>query len=122
VLIKNGDWLVLGGMIQDSSDATEVRVPLLGRIPLLGELFRTRSKTQDKRNIMVFIKPTIIRDDDQAAQSTKATYDFMRDQQKLMNRETTVIPSVPFTGDPKLSEHPTGVSETDQAPPPASKP
>jgi general secretion pathway protein D len=122
VLIKNGDWLVLGGMIADTADATEVRVPLFGRIPILGELFRTRSKSLDRRNIMVFIKPTIIRDDEQAAKSTKATYDFMRDQQKLMNRETTVLPSVPFNGPPRLPEHPTGVSDEPSAAPPDKQP
>jgi general secretion pathway protein D len=124
VLIKDGDWLVLGGMISDSSDATEARVPLLGRIPLLGELFRTRSKSRDKRNLMVFIKPTIIRDDEQATQNTKAKYDFMRDQQKQLNRESTLVPLVPFKGTPTLPEVAPGSATKDQAAlkdPPAAK-
>lgn len=109
VLIRNGDWLVLGGMISDSSGATEARVPLLGRIPILGELFRSRGKTREKRNLMMFIKPTIIRDDEQAALTTDAKYDFMRDQQKLLNRETTLLPLVPLKGVPVLPENQSGV-------------
>jgi general secretion pathway protein D len=122
VLIRDGDWLVLGGMIQDTATATEARVPLLGRIPLLGELFRTRSKSQDKRNLMVFIKPTIIHDDEQAATSTKAKYDILREQQKQLNRETTILPLVPFRGQPTLPEFPPGDKNKSRAPKPDAKP
>jgi general secretion pathway protein D len=108
VLIKDGDWLVLGGMISDSADATEARVPLLGRIPLLGELFRTRSKSHEKRNLMVFIKPTIILDDEQATTTTREKYDYLREQQQKSNQDTTLLPLVPFKGLPVLPEQPPG--------------
>jgi general secretion pathway protein D len=110
VLIKDGDWLVLGGMISDSADATEARVPLLGRIPLLGELFRTRSKSHEKRNLMVFIKPTIILDDEQATATTRAKYDYLREQQLKSNQDTTLLPLVPFKGLPVLPEQPPGTA------------
>ena len=106
VLIRDGDWLVLGGMISDSANATEARVPLLGRVPVLGELFRTRSKSRQKRNLMVFIKPTIIRDDDQANASSRAKYEFLREQQKQLNRDTTLLPLVPLKGSPTLPADP----------------
>ncbi|MCC7462615.1 MAG: type II secretion system secretin GspD [Gammaproteobacteria bacterium] len=96
VLIKDGGTLVLGGLISDSTTNAEQRVPLLGRIPLIGELFRTRSTERKKSNLMVFIQPRILRDDAQAALETNAKYNFMRDQQQRNNRETTVLPLLPF--------------------------
>lgn len=102
VLIKDGGTLVLGGLIQDSSTNSEQRVPLLGRIPLVGELFRTRSTKRNKSNLMVFIQPRILRDDAQAAFETDAKYNFMRDQQQRNNRETTVLPLLPFEKPPAM--------------------
>jgi len=96
VLIRDGGTLVLGGLTSDGSNASENRVPLLGRIPVLGELFRSRSKSTSKRNLMVFIKPSILRDDARAALETGAKYNFLREQQRQMNRETTLIPLLPL--------------------------
>jgi general secretion pathway protein D len=96
VLINDGGTLVLGGLIQDSSSNSEQRVPLLGRIPLIGELFRTRNTSRNKSNLMVFIQPRILRDDTQAAFETDAKYNYMREQQRRTNRETTLLPLLPF--------------------------
>ncbi|MFO1410460.1 MAG: type II secretion system secretin GspD [Steroidobacteraceae bacterium] len=96
VLIKDGGTLVLGGLISDSATNGEQRVPVLGRIPLIGELFRTRSTKRTKSNLMVFIQPRILRDDAQAAFETDAKYNFMREEQKRSNRETTLAPLLPF--------------------------
>jgi general secretion pathway protein D len=96
VLIRDGGTLVLGGLISDSATNSEQRVPMLGRIPLIGELFRTRSTKRTKSNLMVFIQPRILRDDAQAAFETDAKYNFMREQQKRGNRETTIAPLLPF--------------------------
>ncbi len=78
VLVDSGDILVLGGLIDDQLIETETAVPLLSRIPLLGELFRSRSVTKDKRNLMIFIRPVILRDGGQANYYTRQKYDFMR--------------------------------------------
>jgi general secretion pathway protein D len=102
VLIKDGGTLVLGGLIQDSSTNSEQRVPLLGRIPLVGELFRTRATKRNKSNLMVFIQPRILRDDAQAAFETDAKYNFMREQQQRNNRETTLVPLLPFEKPPAM--------------------
>jgi general secretion pathway protein D len=102
VLIKDGGTLVLGGLISDTSKNSEQRVPLLGRIPLVGELFRTRSTSKQKSNLMVFIQPRILRDDAQAAIETNAKYNYMRDQQRKGNRETTLLPALPFEKPPPL--------------------
>jgi general secretion pathway protein D len=96
VLIKDGGTLVLGGLIQDQSTNKEQRVPLLGRIPVIGELFRTRSTSKQKSNLMVFLQPRILRDDQAAAFETDAKYNYIRDQQSRTNRETTVLPLLPF--------------------------
>jgi general secretion pathway protein D len=96
VLIKDGGTLVLGGLIQDSSTNAEQRVPLFGRIPVIGELFRTRSTSKKKSNLMVFIQPRILRDDQAAAIETNSKYQYMREQQQRTNRESTLLPLLPF--------------------------
>jgi general secretion pathway protein D len=81
VIVEDGGTLVLGGLIQDDLNETQQRVPLLGSLPLLGQLFRVDSTTKRKTNLMVFIKPTILRDDAQAAFETNAKYNYVRNQQ-----------------------------------------
>lgn len=62
ILAENGQVIVLGGLIQDDVTRTDYRVPLLGSIPLLGALFRSTQETHIKRNLMVFLRPTVVRD------------------------------------------------------------
>jgi general secretion pathway protein D len=81
VIVEDGGTLVLGGLIQDDLRETESRVPILGSIPLLGALFRSDKTDKTKTNLMIFIKPTILRDDAQAAFETNAKYNYVRDQQ-----------------------------------------
>lgn len=81
VLIENGDILVLGGLIDDQQTDSEQSVPLLGKIPLLGALFRSTTTTKDKRNLMLFIRPVILRDSRAASYYTRQKYDFIRDKQ-----------------------------------------
>lgn len=78
VLVDDGGMIVLGGLIEDNLTESEQRVPLLGSIPVLGELFRVRSTKLRKTNLMVFIRPRIIRNAEQAAIETNAKYNFMR--------------------------------------------
>jgi len=61
-------------------------VPVLGAIPIVGELFKTRSGTKEKRNLMIFIRPTIIRDGVAAAIETNAKYNLLRNQQLQRRR------------------------------------
>jgi general secretion pathway protein D len=81
VIVEDRGTLVLGGLIQDTVREREQRVPLLGRLPLIGHLFRADSTTKTKTNLMVFIRPTILRDDVQAAFETNAKYNYVRDSQ-----------------------------------------
>jgi general secretion pathway protein D len=62
ILAENGQVIVLGGLIQDDVTQADSKVPLLGDIPLLGRLFRSSKETRIKRNLMVFLRPTVIRD------------------------------------------------------------
>ncbi|MFP6859897.1 type II secretion system secretin GspD [Pseudomonas sp.] len=62
ILAENGQVIVLGGLIQDDVTQADSKVPLLGDIPLIGRLFRSTKETRIKRNLMVFLRPTVIRD------------------------------------------------------------
>ncbi|KSJ75399.1 type II secretion system protein GspD [Pseudomonas aeruginosa] len=62
ILAENGQVIVIGGLIQDDVSQAESKVPLLGDIPLLGRLFRSTKDTHTKRNLMVFLRPTVVRD------------------------------------------------------------
>jgi general secretion pathway protein D len=96
VLIEDGGVVVLGGLIEDNSVKGEQRVPYLGNIPLLGLLFKTRNATSTKNNLIMFIRPKILRDQAQAAYETDLKYNYMRDQQKgLDGREA--LPLLPGT-------------------------
>lgn len=72
VMIPSGNTLVMGGLIQDNTTKANVKVPILGDLPGLGLLFRQDSKSREKQNLIVFITPTIIQDQD--FQPTKSTY------------------------------------------------
>ena len=96
VIVQDNATLVLGGLIQDQVTETESRVPLLGRIPLLGALFRSNSTKKSKTNLMIFIKPTILRDNVQAAFETNAKYNYIRDQQMLIKPQNVqLMPQTP---------------------------
>ena len=72
VLIPSGNTLVMGGLIEDSVQQNNIKVPLLGDIPVLGLLFRSDSKSRTKSNMTIFLTPTIVEDED--FQPTKTTY------------------------------------------------
>jgi general secretion pathway protein D len=117
VLIEDGGIVVLGGLIQDSAARGESRVPFLGRIPVLGELFKTRSRSRDKSNLMVFIRPKIMRDGVATAIETNAKYNAIReDQLKVARDPTEVLPLIPFNKDPILPPIPPPLPPRDTSP------
>lgn len=81
VLVENGQVLVLGGLIDDKLDESATKVPLLGDVPLLGNLFRYRSTSKKKTNLMVFLHPIILRDAAQGTLYTSDKYSYIREQQ-----------------------------------------
>ena len=92
VAVENGQILVIGGLIDDSVTDTQRRVPILGSIPLLGNLFKFRSVEKVKRNLMVFIRPSILRNQAQGDYYTRLKYDNMREAQ--LESSATSIPLV----------------------------
>ena len=71
VTVKNSRTIVIGGLIRDDTQFVERKVPILGDIPLLGLFFRRTKKQKLRTNLMVFITPTIITDDDKIAEATE---------------------------------------------------
>jgi general secretion pathway protein D len=81
VMVDDGKVVVLGGLISDDENESQTKVPLLGDIPLLGSLFRYKSKNKQKTNLMVFLRPTIMRDGAITAQIAGDKYNYIRAQQ-----------------------------------------
>jgi general secretion pathway protein D len=94
VMADNGATVVLGGLIDEDVQQTESKVPLLGDIPVLGHLFRSTSSSKKKRNLMVFIRPTIMRDGAVMNEVSQRKYNFMRAQQLAEKAEgVTLLPN-----------------------------
>jgi len=81
VMVDDGEILVLGGLIQEEWQEGEVKVPLLGDIPIIGHLFKSQSKQLVKKNLMIFLRPTIIRDKAKGIEVTDNRYQKMRNDQ-----------------------------------------
>ncbi|MEM7611361.1 MAG: type II secretion system secretin GspD [Pseudomonadota bacterium] len=81
VIVQDGGILVLGGLIEDNLTESDQRVPVLGKIPLLGNLFRSRTTEKTKTNLMVFIRPRIVRDNLDSLRETNVKYNYLRDLQ-----------------------------------------
>jgi general secretion pathway protein D len=100
VMVEDGGIVVLGGLIEDQVRESTAQVPFLGSIPLIGELFKTRSIDKVKSNLMVFIRPRILRDGVDAAIESNAKYNYMRDQQQGINKGK--VPLMPRERQPTL--------------------
>ena len=81
VLVDDGQIIVLGGLIQDSVNGGVSQVPVLGKIPVLGGLFRYNNHSRTKTNLMVFLRPTILRDAQGTDALTSERYDYIRGEQ-----------------------------------------
>ena len=111
VLANDGNIVVLGGLVSDEVQDDSQGVPLLSSIPLLGRLFRSDSVTVTKQNLLVFIRPTIIRDDEDLAGATAEKYRYIRDQQ-MERRERGLM----FLDDGNLPVLPTWEEQIQQLP------
>ncbi|WP_375752152.1 type II secretion system secretin GspD [Vibrio sp. HN007] len=87
VMVQDGEMLVIGGLIDEHTQESESKVPFLGDIPILGYLFSSTSNSVEKRNLMVFIKPTIIRDGVTADGVTQRKYNYMRAEQLYKSQD-----------------------------------
>ncbi|GAA4089088.1 type II secretion system secretin GspD [Zhongshania borealis] len=95
VLVNDGATIVLGGLIDDQVIEQSAKVPLLGDIPFFGRLFRSDSTTKSKRNLMVFIRPTIVRDQATLSELSARKYNFIRAEQLVKAEDG--INLFPFT-------------------------
>jgi general secretion pathway protein D len=118
VIVNDGDVVVLGGLIQDSFTDTKSKVPLLGDLPVVGGLFRSESRSKQRRNLMVFLRPVVLRDSAAGVKLTQERYDAIRNSQQLQQpekrnfmgnvNEAPILPEI---------QHP---SQEREAPPPLS--
>lgn len=83
--VDDGEILAIGGLLNDDERKTIERIPLLSDIPLIGELFKSRSRSRAKTNLMVFIRPTILRNREDNAALTARRYGYIRDFQLQRN-------------------------------------
>ncbi|WP_395004730.1 type II secretion system protein GspD, partial [Undibacterium sp.] len=91
VLVEDGQIIALGGLIRDDTSGAEEKVPFLGDIPFLGNLFKYNKKNRQKVNLMVFLRPTIIRNAEDSKNVSLDRYDYLRTQYlRSMENETDI--------------------------------
>ena len=83
--VDDGQIAVIGGLLSDEERNTIEKIPLLGDIPALGQLFRSKAKQRTKTNLMIFIRPTILRSAEDSRRVTEQRYGYLRLQQGLQN-------------------------------------
>jgi general secretion pathway protein D len=81
VLVDDGQIIVLGGLIQDQTQDNNSQVPVLGSIPIFGNLFKSQTRNRTKSNLMVFLRPFVLRDDQLSSKLTGDRYDYIRNEQ-----------------------------------------
>jgi general secretion pathway protein D len=135
VLADNGEIIVLGGLMQDNYQVSNSKVPLLGDIPWIGQLFRSEQKSRNKTNLMVFLRPVIINDRDTAQAITSNRYDYVQgvqgayksDNNLIKDKDDPVVPPMPLGpaegGAPAMNLFNLDQMRRQQAaPPPATSP
>lgn len=100
VLVDDGQIIVLGGLIDDSMQDSVVKVPGLGDIPILGNLFKYQKRSRKKTNLMVFLRPTVVRNNEQSVNLTSDRYDFIRNAEIAAQPENSLV--LPNSGAPLL--------------------
>jgi general secretion pathway protein D len=93
ILIEDGGIIVLGGLMQDTVTESEDRVPVLGAIPLLGNLFKSRSGSRQKSNLLVFLRPKILRDQAATEAVSAQKYNEIREEERTLHKgKITLLP------------------------------
>jgi general secretion pathway protein D len=100
VIVDDGGIIVLGGLIEDRFVDNKSKVPLLGDIPVLGGLFRSENRTKSRTNLMVFLRPVVLRDAASSERLSLDRYDLMRGQQK--DSQPAPHPMLPIQDSPVM--------------------
>jgi len=90
-LVDNNQIIVLGGLVDEDTQDSISKVPFLGSLPLLGKLFQSSSSTTVKKNLMVFLRPTIITDSNSANATSNEKYNYIKARQMLSGESTKLI-------------------------------
>jgi general secretion pathway protein D len=100
VVVEDGNVIVLGGLLQDEYSGSRDQVPGLGDVPILGNLFRSESRRRNKTNLMIFLRPVVLRDEQQSNELSLDRYDLMRLKQEAAQPIPSVV--VPINQGPTL--------------------
>jgi len=123
ILVDDGQIVVIGGLIQDSVIDGMEKVPLLGDLPLLGGLFRYKTRSQTKTNLMIFLRPTLVRDSARASAFSDDRYNYILGEQKrLKPAPDAVLPDAEAPTLPPLAPPPAPQPAPAQEPAPAADP
>ena len=107
ILVDDGQIIVLGGLIQDEVRVNVDQVPVLGNIPFFGNLFKYEKRTRDKVNLMVFIRPVILRDTTSPQEITNERYDYIRNEQGITQpAHRWILPDMPVPQLPAIPPAP----------------
>ena len=90
-LVDNNQIIVLGGLVDEDTQDSVSKVPLLGSVPILGKLFQSSSSTTVKKNLMVFLRPTIITDSESAISTSSNKYNYIKARQMLTGESQQLI-------------------------------
>jgi general secretion pathway protein D len=117
VLVEDGSIVVLGGLLQDEYSGNQEKVPVAGDIPFFGNLFKSETRSRKKTNLMVFLRPVVVRDTQQTDALSMDRYELMRLRQELAQpveskmvpvNEAPVLPALPAGGKTTLPAAPGG--------------
>ena len=95
ILVEDGTVVVLGGLLSDTYQDSRQQVPGLGDIPFFGALFRNETRSRSKTNLMVFLRPVVVRDDSSTEVLSNGRYQFMQGLQKEAGKEPTAVLPIP---------------------------
>ena len=112
VLVEDGGIVVLGGLLQDEYADNEEKVPLLGSLPVIGNLFKSQTRSRKKTNLMVFIRPVVVRDASATDNLSIDRYDLMRGQQKNAQPAQSLL--LPINQGPQMPALPSAAPATEK--------
>lgn len=99
VLVDNGQTIILGGLLDETLSESEEKIPLLGDIPLVGRLFRFNTNTRSKTNLVIFLRPVILRDKETTTTISDVTIDRLSPTRELREgkKDAALVPIPPIT-------------------------